>query len=103
VTKDRHSPSGRTAQMQFVLPKDVKIEDYRPSISKDRVLVRCSSPWYKYAFGYNNARIKAQFGRISEFTVLGTGRPVNPKNYPGLDKHLIAMTRALKDERLISG
>lgn len=104
-TKDTDSPSGRTAQMQFVIPKEEveNIEDYKPSISKDRVLVRTSSPWYRFAFQYNNQRLKAQFGKIKPFTVSGKGRPVNPKNQPGLDKHLIALLRALKDEGLVRG
>ena len=95
TSKDPATQNLRTVQMQFVAPPDVDIQEFRPSIFKDRVLVRCSSPWYKYAFGYNNKRIKAQFGRVSTFRVKGTGRPVNPKNFPGVDKHLISMIRAL--------
>lgn len=103
TTRDSDKNKGRTAQMQFVVPSDVDLEDYKPSISQDRVLVRSSSPWYKFAFGYNNKDIGAHFGKVSQFTVKGTGRPVNPRNKPGLDKHLIAMMNTLKDEGLIRG
>lgn len=102
VTKDQGNP-GRTAQIMFVASKGTDVKNYAPSISKDKALVRSSSPWYRYAFQYNNQRVKAQYGRIKPFEVLGTGRPVNPGNYPGLDKHLIALVRALQQHKLIRG
>jgi hypothetical protein len=102
ISKDRDSPAGRTCQIQMVCPKHVNIEQYRPSIAKDRALVRSSSPWYKYAFGYNNKLRSAHFGTVSEFKVTGTGHPINPLRYPGLDKHLIALIRALRDNKLIT-
>lgn len=99
---------GCAIQMQFVVPKEAAIDErtmkeYKPSLSKDRILVRSSCPWYKFAYGYNNAREKAHFGRVSQFQVQGTGRPVNPRNFAGLDKHLIALGRALQDEGLVRG
>lgn len=99
TTKDSESPDGRTIQMMFVLKN--MVEPYLPSITKDRVLVRSSSPFYRYAFQYNNKRVGAHLGALSPFTVLGTGRPINPLNYPGLDKHLLGLVRNLRITRMI--
>ena len=101
ITRDLGDNKARTTQMQFITPKGTDVSEYVPSIARDRVQVRSSSPWYKFAFGYNNKRIGAQFGVLSKFTVKGTGRPVNPDNYPGLDKHLIALTEFLRLKKYI--
>ena len=110
VTQDKGDPKRahtknqrRITHIMFVADRGVDVKNYAPSISKDKVLVRSSSPWYRYAFQYNNKKIKAQYGSIKPFEVLGTGRPINPMNYPGLDKHLIALVRALKSNKLIRG
>lgn len=91
------SGSGRSCQLQFTVPKGADFENYIPSIANDPVRVRSSSPWYKFAFAYPNKDIGAHFGRISPFTVKGTGKPVNPDRMPGLDKHLIGMIKILKN------
>lgn len=101
INSDPETNTRRTAQMQFTVPKGEDANSYVPKIAKDSVRVRSSSPWYKFAFGFNNQRIGAQFGRVSKFTVKGTGRPVNPGNVPGIDKHLIALTRELIRRKLI--
>ena len=98
---DSESSGGRSVQVNFIVPRGVDVKTYVPSISDDRVQVRSSSPWYRFAFQYNNQKIGAHFGRVHSFTVKGTGRPVNPDNYPGLDKHLIGFVRALHGEGLI--
>ena len=110
ITQDKGDPKiahtknqRRRSLIMFVAPPGTDVKNYAPSISKDKVLVRSSSPWYRYAFQYNNKRVKAQYGSINPFEVLGTGRPINPKNYPGLDKHLIGLVRALKSNKLIRG
>jgi len=77
---------GRSVQVQFVTDLEV------PNLDS-RILVRSSSPGYKYHFQYPNKKVQCHWGAISPFKVKGTGRPVNPKNYPGLDKHLIAVLR----------
>ena len=104
VTKDTESPSGRRVQMQFIISGKAAtdIEEYVPSMTGDKVQVRSTSPFYKYAFSYNNKNEDAHFGRAMPFRVKGTGRPVNPKNFPGLDKHLLAFANTLENEGLIS-
>ena len=85
----------RVSQIHFIIPKGENVNTYIPDIRTDRVLVRSASPWYKYAFGYNNQRVKAHFGTLSKFTVKGTGGSINPRDYPGLDKHLLFLTKYL--------
>ena len=99
-----HSSSSnkpRSVQIQFTVPKGEDVKSYTPSIKNDRVLVRSESPYYRFAFQYNNKKNKAHFGKIKPFKVKGTGKPINPENYPGIDKHLIALTKAMQDNKLI--
>lgn len=63
---------------------------------KDKVRVRSQSPFYKFCFQYPNMKSGALFGPPRRFKVKGTGRPVNPENLPGLDKHLLGALRHLK-------
>lgn len=101
VTKDTEHNHGRKTQMMFIVPPGVDVKDYKPSIEDDRVLVRTASPFFKFAYGYNLKRDGALFGKVSQFTVKGTGKPINPKNISGLDKHLISLGRYLRDSNLI--
>ena len=94
--------STRNAYVFFTVPKDVDMDHYKPSMSKDLVRVRSTSPFYRYAFQYNNKRIKAHYGPVKDFSVKGTGRPTNPKNFPGLDKHLIAFINVLHKSKQIT-
>ena len=91
----------RSTQIQFTMPRGVDVSDYVPSAENDIVHVRSSSPFYKFAFGFNNKRDGAHFGTVSSFTVKGTGKPINPKNFNGLDKHLLAYSKALAENGLI--
>ena len=101
ITKDSDSPTARSTQMAFVAPKGVDIAQYAPRMTKDRCLVRSSSPWYRYCFQYANRLHKAQYGRINPFQVKGTGKPINTRMIPGLDKHLLALARGLQQHGLI--
>ena len=92
---------GRTVQMQFLAPPGVDVTNHVPSITEDRVYVRSSSPWFKYALAYPLKDAGALFGRVSPFQVKGTGKPVNEKRIAAIDKHLLALTKALLSDRLI--
>ena len=98
---DKEPYKTRTVQIQFSMPRGVDVEDYVPSAENDVVTVRSSSPGYKFHFQYSNKARGAQFGSVSPFTVSGKGRPVNPKNYPGCDKHILAYAKALSENGLI--
>lgn len=107
TTRDPTAKSGvgRRCQIAFVYPSGTTKEELEacvPIFSKTRALVRSGSPFYKFAFGYNNRRIGAHQGTLSTFSRKGTRPPINPKNSPGLDKHLIGLVDQLIKRKLIA-
>ncbi len=93
----------RAVQILFynISPERMAKEKVVPLMWKDPVRVRSQSPFYKFCFQYPNLKNGALFGPPRRFTVKGTGRPVNPRNMPGLDKHLLASLAFLKARGLV--
>lgn len=79
----------------------------KPKISKDRCLISCGCDNYYYMWWWGNKKVKAQEGRGFKPYVRKTpappeGRPeVNPKNIPGMCKHLVFVMKELKRKRII--
>ena len=86
-----------SVQLVFVVPEG----GMKPSASRDRCLVRSSSPAYRFALQGANKAVGAQFGSVNPFVVKGTGRPQNPENKPGTDKHTLAVVEYLAERNLI--
>jgi hypothetical protein len=95
---------------QTIRPKTIKIKDedghtyfFEPvSIVENDVLVRCNCKDFSYRFAHFNYLDKSLFGRDrKKYESKGILPPVNPKELPGMCKHLFAMSVALRDSGLI--
>lgn len=72
------------------------------SATEDDVLVRCSCKDFYWRFLHFNKLEGALYGRDrSEYEALHSPGSSNPKEFPGLCKHLIKMTKVLKESNLI--
>ena len=90
--------------VRFVLSGDRSdVNKNKPKASKDRVLLNCGCDNYYYMWWWGNKKVKAQEGGSYKPYIRKTkDRPeVNPKNIPGMCKHLVYVVQELKRRRLI--
>jgi hypothetical protein len=72
----------------------------RFSLAGEDVQVRCNCPDFSWRFNYYNHLDKSLYGR-KRTKYEGTTVPANPKEMPGMCKHLMKMSQALVDVGLI--
>lgn len=79
-------------------------EDVKPKISQDKCSVRCGCDNYYYMWWWGNKKVKAHEGaKYPPYKkVPGSNRePINPKNIPGVCKHLVYLTAELRRRKVI--
>lgn len=71
------------------------------SLESTDILLRCQCKDFKYRFNYYDHLDKSLYGsKIKKYESLGIGQPANPKEMPGMCKHLIKMFEVLRAENL---
>lgn len=70
------------------------------SLENTDVLLRCNCPDFNWRFNYYNHLDKSLFGTKRSKYEGQTGVAANPKELPGMCKHIMATMRALKDAEL---
>lgn len=72
------------------------------NLADHTVRVRCNCLDFHYRFAFYNAKDKSLIGSAPKPYQRKTNRgPVNPQQVPGVCKHLIAMTKALKHSGIV--
>jgi len=72
----------------------------RLSAEANDTLLRCDCPDFRWRFKYYNYLDKSLYGPKGK-KYEGTGPPANPRELPGMCKHLIKMSHALRDSGLL--
>lgn len=67
------------------------------SLENSNVLLRCDCPDFKWRFNYYNHLDKSLFGKKRSKYENQGGAPANPKELPGMCKHIMATIKVLKD------
>lgn len=86
------------------LKRRAGVGESKPSITKDKVSVRCQCDNYYYMWWWGNKKVKAHEGaKFKPYKkVPGSNKePVNPKNIPGVCKHLVYLTAELRRKKVI--
>ena len=87
-----------------IILEDIGGEKYtlaRPSITKNDILVRCNCPDFNFRFKYYNKLDHSLYGsEHPKYVANGMGQPANPKEMPGMCKHLIAFVENLMKKGL---
>ncbi len=73
----------------------------RLSSNKNEVLLRCGCGDYFWRFNYYNSVDKSQYGKVRK-PYFGEYR-INPKEMPGMCKHLMKLGSSLKSAGILSG
>ena len=74
----------------------------KPSLSENDIQVRCSCPSYRFRYSYQNSRNSASTGsKVKAYTSKHMRPSVNPKNLPGVCKHLIEFVNYLVENGFI--
>jgi hypothetical protein len=80
---------------------DGTIYELKPLLaSENNVLARCNCADFRYRFRYYNYLDHSLYGNKGK-KYEGGSYPVNPQELPGMCKHLMAMTRALRDSGIL--
>ena len=95
--------------MRFTLTKEGRtdVNKHKPKIASDKCSVRCGCDNYYYMWWYGNKKVKAHEGSNMPAYSRKTpappeGRPeVNPKNIPGVCKHIVYVVKELKRKKVI--
>jgi len=75
----------------------------RLSLENTDVLVRCNCPDYYWRFNYYNHLDKSLYGtKRKKYESKGIGPPANPKQMPGLCKHIMKTIQVLGEAGLFS-
>jgi hypothetical protein len=74
--------------------------ELKPLSVNNDVFVRCDCPDFSWRFNYYNYLDHSLYGKKRKKYESGE-YPANPKESPGLCKHLISMTRALRDSGIL--
>lgn len=73
------------------------------SLNETQVSVRCNCPDFNYRFAYYNHLDESLYGRKpSKYNRKTDREPVNPKEHPGLCKHLIKMQEVLQKSNIFA-
>lgn len=75
--------------------KEYEFGKISPSLND--CVVRCNCPDFRWRFSWYNHLDKALFGRAPKKYESEGGPPANPKELPGICKHLIQFSHALRD------
>ena len=70
--------------------------------SRSPVQCNCLCADYTFSFAHANFAVKAHYGELPQYTKKpGHHKPRNPQHIPGLCRHLIAFTIALKRQNIM--
>jgi hypothetical protein len=73
----------------------------RLSLENTQVNVRCNCPDFRWRFSYYNSVDESLYGRKpAKYRSTGKRAPANPKQLPGICKHLIKMQEVLQKTNL---
>jgi hypothetical protein len=72
------------------------------SLENNNVSIRCSCPDFKWRFNYYNHLDESLFGKKRKKYEGTTGVSANPKELPGMCKHIMATTKVLFDAGLFN-
>ena len=71
------------------------------SLENNDVMVRCGCNDFSYRFNYYNHLDKSLYNRKRKKYESNGGPPANPKEMPGMCKHLLKMTKALRQSSIL--
>lgn len=87
----------------YIKANDGKVYKFgKISLEHNDVLLRCNCPDFNWRFNYYNHLDKSLFGTKRAKYESNGGVMANPKELPGMCKHLMATIRSLKDAELFT-
>lgn len=84
-----------------IVANDGLVYDLKPlSASKNDVFLRCDCADFRWRFRYYNHLDRSLYGHKGK-KYEGGEYPANPKELPGMCKHLLSMAKALRDSGIL--
>lgn len=92
----------RPAEKGLRVPTRKGVKIVRKPRASEPVKVRCDCPDYQFSFWQANEKHDCHFGKgFPRVKVSGVRDPRNPKQIPGLCKHLRALGKRLQDKHVL--